>query len=119
MPSLGTNGGATSDGEVCEGVMDNDEKVQLIKPWINEEERVTVDFVNERDLNAQVTDCTDEVVSLALETAAPHMKQRVTLPLRDIDVGEDRTHYTRDPDEPVRRGRLRLTVNQERPVGMV
>ena len=109
---------ATNDGE-ARGVMDNDEKVQLIKPWINEEERVTVDFVNERDLNAQVTDCTDEVVSLALETAAPHMKQRVTLPLRDIDVGEDRTHYTRDPDEPVRRGRLRLTVNQERPVGMV
>jgi hypothetical protein len=99
--------------------MQNHEKLRLIKPWINEEERVTVDFVNERGLNAQVTDCTDEVVSLALETAAPHMKQRVTLPLRDIEVGEDFTHYTRDPDEPVRQGRLKLTVNEERPVGML
>lgn len=99
--------------------MDNTEKARLLRPWINDEERVTVDFVNERDLNAQVTDCTDEVVSLALETAAPHMKQRVTLPLREIEVGEDRTHYTRDPDEPVRRGRLRLTVGLERPAGML
>jgi hypothetical protein len=99
--------------------MDNTEKARLIRPWINDEERVTVDFVNERDLNAQVTDCTDEVVSLALETAAPHMKQRATLPLREIEVGEDRTHYTRDPDEPVRRGRLRLTVELERPAGML
>jgi hypothetical protein len=80
---------------------------------------VTVDFLNKRDLNAQVTDCTDEIVTLALETAAPHMKRHVVLPLRDIEVGEDRTHYTRDPDEPVRRSRLRLTVNQEQPVGLL
>jgi hypothetical protein len=99
--------------------MDNHEKARLIRPWINDEERVTVDFANEKDLNAQVTDCTGEVVSLALETAAPHMKQRVTLPLRDIEVGEDRTHYTRDPDEPVRRCRLRLTVHQDRQAGML
>jgi hypothetical protein len=94
-------------------------KARLIRPWINDEERVTVDFIDEKDLNAQVTDCTGEVVGLALETAAPHMKQRVTLPLREIEVGEDRTHYTRDPDEPVRRGRLRLTVDQDRPAGML
>jgi hypothetical protein len=99
--------------------MDNDEKAKLIRPWINDEERVTIDFLNEKDLNAQVTDCTGEVVSLALETPAPHMKQRVSLPLREVEVGEDRTHYTRDPDEPVRRGRLRLTVDAERPAGMV
>jgi hypothetical protein len=99
--------------------MDNDEKLRLIRPWINEQERITVDFINERDLNAQVTDCTDEVVSLALEAPVPHMKQRVTLVLRDVEVGVDRTHYTRDPDEPVRRGRLRLTVNHERPGGVL
>jgi hypothetical protein len=99
--------------------MHNNEKFKAIRPWINEQERVTVDFVNEKDLNAEVIDCTDEVVSLALETAAPHIKQRVTLPLREVDVGEDRTHYTRDPDEPARRGRLRLIVNAERPSGMV
>ena len=51
--------------------MENQEKCRLIRPWINEEERVTVDFLNKRDLNAQVTDCTDEIVTLALETAAP------------------------------------------------
>jgi hypothetical protein len=99
--------------------MDTAEKCRLISPWVNEEERVTVDFLNERDLNAQVTDCTDEVVSLALETAMPHVKQRITLPLREVEVGEDRTHYTRDPDEPPRQGRLRLSFNQERPVGML
>jgi len=47
------------------------------------------------------------------------MKQRVTLPLREIEVGEDRTHYTRDPDEPVRRARLRLMVGRHRPAGML
>lgn len=99
--------------------MDTSEKCRLIRPWVNEDERITVDFLNERDLNAQVTGCTDEIVSLALETTVPHMKQRVALPLREIDVGEDRTHYTRDPDEPVRRCRLRLSVNQERPAGML
>lgn len=32
-------------------MMDSLEKAKLIQPWINEEERVTVDFVNEKDLN--------------------------------------------------------------------
>ena len=96
-------------------MMDSLEKAKLIQPWINEEERVTVDFVNEKDLNAKVIDCTDQVVELELETAAPHMKQRVILPLREIRVGEDRSHYTRDPDTPLQRSRLRLTVNQDRP----
>ena len=64
--------------------MDSHEKATLIQPWINEEERVTVDFVSEKDLNAKVLDCTDQVVELELETAVPHMKQRVILPLREI-----------------------------------
>ena len=96
-------------------MMDSLEKAKLIQPWIKEEERVTVDFVNEKDLNAKVIDCTDQVVELELETAAPHMKQRVILPLREIQVGEDRSHYTRDPDAPLQRSRLRLTVKQDRP----
>jgi hypothetical protein len=96
-------------------MMDSLEKAKLIQPWINEKERVTVDFVNEKDLNAKVIDCTDQVVELELETAAPHMKQRVMLPLREIQVGEDRSHYTRDPDTPLQRSRLRLTVKQDRP----
>jgi hypothetical protein len=94
--------------------MDSMEKARLIQPWINEEERVTVDFANEKDLNAQVIDCTDQVVELELETAAPHMKQRLILPLREIQVGEDRSHYTRDPYTPLKRRRLRLTVDQDR-----
>jgi len=98
-------------------MMDGQEKAKLIQPWINEEERVTVDFVNEKDLNAKVIDCTDQVVELELETAAPHMKQRLILPLREIQVGEDRSHYTRDPDEPVRHSRLRISSRQERPKG--
>lgn len=95
--------------------MDNQEKSDRIRPWINDEERVTVDFVNERDLNATVKDCTDQVVELELETAMPHMRQAVILPLRDVQVGEDRSHYTRDPDAPIQRSRLRLTVHKDRP----
>lgn len=98
-------------------LMDSHEKATLIQPWINEEERVTVDFVSEKDLNAKVLDCTDQVVELELETAVPHMKQRVILPLREIQVSEDRSHYTRDPDEPVRHSRLRISSVQERPKG--
>ena len=63
----------------------------------------------------QVIDCTDQVVELELETAVLHMKQKLILPLREIQIGEDPSHYTRDPDTPLERSRLRLTVNQNRP----
>ena len=52
-------------------MMDSLKKAKLIQPWISEEERVTVDFVTEKDLNAKVIDCTDQVIELELETAAP------------------------------------------------
>ena len=95
--------------------MSNADKAAMIRPWINEEERVTVDFVNESGLNAQVLGCTDQVVEVELETTLPHMTQRLTLPWRNIQVGEDRSHYTRDPEAPLQRNRLRLTVDQKRP----
>ena len=95
--------------------MDSAEKAAVIRRWIDPDERVTVDFENERDLNAEVVDCDDQTVSLVLETAFPHYKQHVTLPLRVLMVGEDKSHYTRDPEKPLRYGRLRLSVDQKRP----
>lgn len=95
--------------------MESSEKAAIIRRWIDPEERVTVDFENERDLNAQVVECDDLTVTLLLETAFPHYKQHLTLPLSMLSVGEDKTHYTRDPDKPLRYGRLRLTVHENRP----
>lgn len=95
--------------------MESSEKAATIRRWIDPEERVTVDFENERDLNAQVVECDDLTVTLLLETAFPHYKQHLTLPLSMLSVGEDKTHYTRDPDKPLRYGRLRLTVHENRP----
>jgi hypothetical protein len=95
--------------------MDNETKEQAIQKWIDPEERITVDFEDERDLNAIVTGCNAEVVTLALETAFPHLRQDVTVPLGKVDIGEDRGKYTRDPEKPLQYGRLRLTIHQKRP----
>jgi hypothetical protein len=95
--------------------MDNEEKCKIITDWVDPEERVTVDFRNEGDLNAEVAGCTRELVDLTLDTTVPHMRQQVSLPLREVEVLEDRTRYTRDPERPLRRGRLRLVVNGDRP----
>jgi hypothetical protein len=95
--------------------MDNAQKAQLIAPWIDPAERVTVDFQNERDLNAEVTGCTAELVDLSLETRFPHVRQTISVPLGDVEVSEDRTKYTRDPEKPVRQGRLRLLIKGARP----
>jgi hypothetical protein len=95
--------------------MENDTKANAIRRWIDPEERVTVDFDDERDLNAEVKGCNAEVVSLALETAFPHLRQDITIPLGEIDIGEDRGKYTRDPEKPLQYGRLRLIVHQKRP----
>lgn len=95
--------------------MDNETKANTIRRWIDPEERVTVDFEDERDLNAEVTGCNTEVVTLALETAFPHLRQDITIPLGQVELGEDRGKYTRDPEKPVKYGRLRLIINQKRP----
>ncbi|HJU04657.1 MAG TPA: hypothetical protein VJ692_05845 [Nitrospiraceae bacterium] len=95
--------------------MENEEKARIIKPWINPEERVTVDFENERDLNAEVTGCSAELVDLDLETAFPHLRQPVSVPLGDVEVAEDRSKYTRDPDQPIEHSRLRLIIKGKRP----
>ena len=95
--------------------MDNAAKLKVIRPWIDPEERVTVDFVDQRDLNAAITGCTTEHVDLSLETHFPHLKQHLSVPMREVEVGEDRTHYTRDPEKPLRYERLRLIISQNRP----
>ena len=96
-------------------VMDNRAKLEVIREWIDPEELVTVDFLDTKGLNAVITGCTNEHVDLLLETRFPHMKQYLCVPMRQVVVGEDRTHYTRDPEKPLRYGRLRLMILQNRP----
>ena len=95
--------------------MTNDEKREKIRPWIDPEERVTVHFLDENDLSAEVTGCSDVLVDLSIQTRVPHVRQRVSLPLSRIEVSEDLSHYTRDPERPLRHGRLMLAVNEKRP----
>ena len=95
--------------------MTNEEKLKAIRPWIDPEERVTVNFLDEQDLNAEVTGCNDELVDLSLETRVPHIKQRISVPLRRAEVSEDLSHYTRNPDRPLKHRRLMLLINDKRP----
>ncbi|HEU4506454.1 MAG TPA: hypothetical protein VFR79_16595 [Nitrospira sp.] len=93
----------------------NQQKAAAIKEWINPEERVTVQFEDQRDLSAEVTGCTDQLVSLSLDTAVPHMRQEISLPLSSVEISEDHSHYTRDPDRPLKRKRLMLIAHGKRP----
>ncbi|TKS58465.1 MAG: hypothetical protein EWM72_03004 [Nitrospira sp.] len=95
--------------------MTNEDKLKKIVPWIDPEERVTVHFLDEQDLNAEVTGCNAELVDLSLETHVPHMKQQISVPLSRTEVSEDLSHYTRDPERPLKRRRLMLVVNDKRP----
>ena len=79
------------------------------------EERVTVDFKDERNLNGAVIECGGQTVTALLETAFPHYKQHLTLPLSMVSVGEDKSRYTRNPERPLHYGRLRLVVQENRP----
>lgn len=95
--------------------MSRAEKVALITPWINPEERVTVQFDDQYDINTIVTDCSERLVDLELETNIPHIRQKLSIPLSEVDVSEDPTHYTRDPDKPLQFKRLLLIVKGKRP----
>ena len=95
--------------------MTNEEKLKAIRPWIDPEERVTVNFLDEQGLNAEVTGCTDQLVDLSLETRVPHIKQHISVALRRTDVSEDFSHYTRDPDRPLKYRRLMLVIDDTRP----
>ena len=93
----------------------NEQKAALIKKWIDPDERITVQFDDQRDLSAEVTGCTDQLVSLSLDTTVPHMRQEISLPLSSVQVAEDHTHYTRDPERPLERKRMMLIARGKRP----
>lgn len=95
--------------------MSHAEKVALIIPWINPEERITVQFADQGDINTIVADCSERLVDLELETNLPHMRQKLSIPLSEIEVSEDPSHYTRDPDKPLQMKRLLLIVKGKRP----
>lgn len=105
---------ATRTGQVSP----NHKKMEAIRPWIHPEERISVDFENAFNLNAEVMDCTTHVVTLRLEggvPGVPHRYQNVDIPLRNVTVTDDPTRYTRNPEAPLRYGRLKLIVKSKRP----
>ena len=81
--------------------MDNAAKLEAIREWIDPEERVTVDFLDEKGLTAMVTGCTAEHVDLLLETRFLHLKQHVCVPMSQ--------------EKPLRHSRLRLIILEKRP----
>lgn len=95
--------------------MPNEEKERRIRPWIDPEERVTVQFLDAPDLNTTVTNCTEQLVDLSIETHGPYLRQHISVPLSQVEVAEDFSHYTRDPERPLQRQRLMLVINEKRP----
>ncbi|WP_455246053.1 hypothetical protein [Petrachloros mirabilis] len=95
--------------------MTNQEKQKKIIPWIDPEERVTVHFLDDRGLSAEITGCSEELVDLAIETNVPHMRQQISVPLSRTDISEDLSHYTRDPERPLKHRRLMLVIDEKRP----
>lgn len=89
--------------------------MQATRPWINPEERVTVNFLGQNDLNAVVTGCNADLVDLSLETQVPHLKQQISVALHRAEGSEDPSHYTRHPDQPLKHRRLMLTIHDKRP----
>jgi len=98
-----------------EAGLTNEEKLKAIHPWIDSEERVTVSFLDEQNLNAEVTGCTEVLVHLSLETHVPHFKQHISIPLRQTEISEDPSHYTRNPNRPLKHCRLMLHIDDKRP----
>ena len=95
--------------------MTEEEKEQFIRPWIDPEVRITLHFLDVTNLNAEVTGCTQQLVDLSIETHVPHMKQQLSIPLSQVEVAEDCSHYTRDPERPLQTSRLMLTIQEKRP----
>ncbi|MDP2381443.1 MAG: hypothetical protein Q8N00_01425 [Nitrospirota bacterium] len=91
--------------------MTNEEKAEKIRQWNDPEERVTVNFHDEQGLNAEVTGCSAELVDLSIETRVTHMKQRISVPLSRTELSEDLSHYTRDPERPLKHRRLMLVID--------
>jgi len=43
------------------------------------------------------------------------MTQHISVPLSQVEVSEDFSHYTRDPERPLQRQRLMLVIDEKRP----
>ena len=95
--------------------MTNEDKQNRNRPWINPEERVTVHYLDAPHLNTTVTGCTDQSVDLSIETQVAQLKQKISVPLSQVEVTEDFSHYTRDPERPLQQQRLMLVINEKRP----
>ena len=95
--------------------MTNEEKEIRIRRWIDPQERVTVHFLDARDLSAEVTGCSDQLVDLSIETRVPYMTQHISVPHKHTQVLEDLSHYTRHPGRPFQRQRLMLVIDEKRP----
>jgi hypothetical protein len=95
--------------------MTNEDKETRIRQWIDPEERVTVHFLDAPNLNATVTNCTTRLVDLSIETHVPYLTQDISVPLSQVEVAEDFSHYTRDPERPLQRQRLMLVIDEKRP----
>jgi hypothetical protein len=93
--------------------MNGEEKRKLIQSWIEQDNRVTVDFWDELGLVAEVAGCTDEQVELRLDTDRLD-QQIVTIPLDQIRIGEDHSPFHCMSPASHRRSRLRLSADQER-----
>jgi len=105
----------STEGREKGDVMQNPEKYEIIRKWIDPDERVTVDFLDEKDVSAAIIDGTTEHVALSIQTKFPHVKQHVSVSLGNVELGEDRNHYSRDPNRPLQHARLRMMINQKRP----
>jgi hypothetical protein len=90
-------------------------KYEVIRPWINLEKRVTADFLDEKNLDAIVMDCTHDYVDLAIQMGFPYRKQHVTVPLSEVEIGGDRSKYTRNAAKPLHYGPLQMLLNIKRP----
>ena len=95
--------------------MTNEEKLARIRPWMDPAERVTVHFRDARDLSAEITGCSEQLVDLSIQTHVPHIRQKVSVALSRTVVSDDASHYTRDPVRPLKQGRLMLFVDENRP----
>lgn len=64
--------------------MTNEDKQTRIRPWIDQEARITVHFIDAPALNTIVTNCTDQLVDLSIETQVPSMRQNISVPLSSM-----------------------------------
>jgi len=76
---------------------------------------VRVHFLDQQDLNVEVTGCNAELGDLSLKTRVPQMRHTLSVPLGRTEISEYFAHYTRDPERPLNRRRLLLVGNDTRP----